>query len=99
MSAAYLFCYEPQRHAVVSWMYEVSAPVSSRNPVGVDEHGYRLQGAEHINFIEIVGHPNPIPERVMRILRDRGAIIIKVDDSWSRARRVIAEHHPAREDA
>ena len=91
-SAAYLFCYGPQRNAVVHWMYDVSAPVSSRNPVSVDEHGERLRGAEHINFIEIVGHPHPIPERVLRILRDRGAVVIKVDDTWSRERRVIAEH-------
>jgi len=90
MSAHLMFCYGPQAPAVKEWMYEIGAPVSSRSPVPIFDRD-QLQGLDHITFIEIVEHANAIPEAIWKVLRDRGAVILKVDDHWAREKyRVIA---------
>jgi hypothetical protein len=97
MSAAVLYCYRPQRKAVLNWMQEIGAIISSRSPCGLDENDvYRLQGLEDVNFVIIDGMEPPVPERIWEMLRSQGAIIMHIDDHYARVRhRVRVEHLPS----
>lgn len=92
MSADRLYCYLPQRKAVLNWMHEIGAIVSSKSPCGV-EHHMHLAGLEHINFVEVVGMKPEVPEAMWRILRERGAIVMRLDDHWARERHVLHTQH------
>ena len=92
MSAHKLFCYAPQRNAVVKWMHGIGAIVSARSPHGVDLRE-ELYGLEHITFVEIVGMKPEIPREIWETLRVRGAIVLKIDDHWAREKYVIQAQH------
>jgi hypothetical protein len=92
MSAHLLFCYQPQRKAVVNWMHEIGAVVSTHLPQGISEPG-ELRGLEHITFVEIVGMEPRVPDEIWEMLRVRGAIILKIDDHWAREKYTILTQH------
>ena len=95
MSAHKLFCYAPQRGAVVEWMRDVGAVVSSTNPHAITTR-YDFAGIEHVNFIVVEGHGSAIPHELLQALHIGGTIILTIDDHWAREKyRVHAHHFPA----
>lgn len=97
MSAATLYCYLPQRKAVLHWMQEIGALISSRSPCGLDrQDAYKLHGLEDVNFVIMDGMEPRVPRALMEMLRIRGAIILHIDDRFARARhhRINVEHLP-----
>ncbi len=92
MSADRIFCFAPQYSDVVKFMHDMEAIVSRRSPHAIrDEHD--LHGLDHITFIVIDGHPNPVPQRMWETIVERGAIVIHVDDQFDRTRRLAVQHH------
>lgn len=88
MSADRIFYYAPQRVAVFEFMANIGGIVSARSPHGIAEAN-ELDGLDHITFIVIDGHPEPIPQRMWERIVDRGAIVIHVDDQYSCNRLVV----------
>lgn len=97
MSAHRIYCYSPQRDAAVSVMEDIGFRITRDCPCPVsDEH--QLRSLDHITFITIDTHPQPIPQRMWEVIMQQGALVIHVDDQYERgreaARRVPVTHYP-----
>ncbi len=92
MSADRIFCYGPQRQAVVHFLHDIGGLVSEKCPHEINDAD-QLAGLEFVTFIVIDGHPNPIPQGMWERIVERGCIVIHVDDQYSRSR-LIVRHHP-----
>lgn len=92
MSAHKLFCYTPQRNAVVEWMHDIGAVVTSINPSPVTLR-QQIAGIEHVNFIIVEGHRSPVPRDLLDALHKGGAIILTVDDHWAREKSHVHAHY------
>src|SRR5580765_5638328 len=96
MSAHRIYCYAPQRIAAEDFLASVGAIISRDAPCPVSDE-YYLRGLDHITFIVIDGHPNPVPQPMWETIMRQGAIVIHVDDQYKRTRaaaRVPIKHYP-----
>lgn len=96
MGAHRLYCYAPQRAAVVEFLRDLGSIISHDSPHAVHDPE-QLQGLEHINFVMIDGHPHVVPQAMWDVIRVTGACVIHVDHQWERgreARRVPVTHYP-----
>lgn len=96
MSAHRIYCYAPQRIAAEDFLRSVGAIISRDAPCPVSDE-YYLRGLDHITFITIDNHPQPIPQRMWETIMRQGAIVIHVDDQYRRSRaapRVPIKHYP-----
>lgn len=96
MSAHRLYCYAPQRSAIVELLREDFGAIISRDsPHAIHEAG-DLQGLEHITFIVIDHHPARIPQAMWEMIVQRGALVMHFDDQFEREResgRVSIRHY------
>lgn len=96
MSAHRIYCYAPQLAAAASFMEDMGAIVTPDAPHPVSE-AVQLRGLEHITFITIDNHPQPIPQPMWEVIVTQGAIVIHVDDQYRRSRaalRIPIKHYP-----
>lgn len=101
-AAAVLYCYLPQRKAVLHWMQEIGSVITSRSPCGLNDHDAdRLRGLEDVNFVIIDGMKPEVPKQIWQMLRSQGAIILHIDDHYARARHhhIQVEHVPSEKHA
>lgn len=80
-----IFYYEPQKAAVLAFLSDLGAcngPNDSPHPVRAAD---QLRGLEHITFVTIDGHPRPIPQRMWDVIVGQGAMVIHVDDQYTRS--------------
>jgi hypothetical protein len=88
MSADRIYCYAPQRRAVVQYLHEIGAQVTSRSPWAIVDAA-SLQGLKHINFIVIEGSRDKVPNDIWEMLRVQGAVVLRIDDHFARERFII----------
>jgi hypothetical protein len=91
MSAANTYCYTPQKQTVISFLKEIGAIITSKSPHAIRDAD-ELRGLDHINFFVVNGHQHSIPHRIWDMLRERGAIVIEIDDAFARANSVRIHH-------
>lgn len=87
-----LYFYSLQRVAVFHWAAELGI---DRRRLRVVHDVYNLQGCRAGAFIEIPTHPAPVPKRVWEYISLQGIVVIRIDDSYARARHA-REHSHAR---
>lgn len=85
MSAHRIYCYAPQRDAAVDFLENVGAIISHDSPHAVHE-AEQLRGLEHITFITVDNHAQPIPQPMWDVITTQGAMVIHVDDQYKRSR-------------
>lgn len=103
MSAHRIYCYTPQRRVCADFLESVGAIITRDVPHAVDSYE-QLMGLEHITFITVDNHPEPIPQSMWEVITRYGAVVIHVDDQYRRSRaaaRVPVKHYPGdrREDS
>jgi hypothetical protein len=96
MAAHKLYCYAPQRLAVREFLHTVNPHFNDDN-LGAVQDGYQLRGLRHINFIVVAGMKPDVPQTIHEVLRQRGAVVITLDDTYERvlAHSTHREHEPA----
>jgi hypothetical protein len=90
MSADHIYCYDRQRLDVEKFLNGIGSRVTSKCPHPVRDH-HALAGLEHVIFIVIDGHPQPVPPRMWDMIVQRGAIVIHVDDQYEH--RLAVRHY------
>lgn len=95
MSAHKIFCYAPHSIAVKQFLLGLGTIITPDVPHRVHEAD-ELRGLEHITFVTIDGHPQPIPQRMWDVITAQGALVIHVDDQYERANanRLLVHHYP-----
>ena len=96
MSAHRIYCYAPQRRICADFLESVGAIITRDVPHAVDSPE-QLLGLEHITFMTVDNHPQPIPQPMWEVIMRQGAIVIHVDDQYRRSRaaaRIPVKHYP-----
>lgn len=75
-----VFYYATQFHAVRELMDPFCQLIVGWEPVH-ETRLDRLAGLENVTFAYVEGHPHPPPPAVMRWLRERGAIMVRLEDA------------------
>lgn len=92
MSAHRIFCYEPQKAAVIEFLKGLGVVITPDVPHAVSDAD-QLRGLDHITFVTIGNHPRPIPQRMWELVTTQGAIIIHIDEQYARGERIIPIRH------
>lgn len=95
MSAHRIYCFGPQRVAAVDFLENLGAIISRDTPHSINDAA-ELLGLDHITFIVVDGHGDPIPQRMWETIMLQGAMVIHVDDQYKRsraARRIEIKHY------
>lgn len=74
-----VYCYEPQRRAVESFL----APYTQVVPVSDAKF---MRGISRGTFVYITSHPDHVPTYVWPHLQQDGWIVLTIDDSYARAK-------------
>lgn len=89
MSAHRIYCYGPQRDAVVDFMdHQLGAIISRDSPHAVYD-AEQLRGLEHITFAIVDNHAHIVPQAMWEVIVRQGAIVMHIDDQYMRERKGI----------
>lgn len=80
--AHHLYCYEPQRRAIVEFFSGMGLDPGAALVHGVsDKHATELHGLRNVNFVVIKNHPNTVPFSMWAKLETIGAVVVSIDHS------------------
>jgi hypothetical protein len=77
------FCYSPHYSAVGEFLHDVGSnpKMAALNPVS---DARQLRGYNHILFFNAKNHNLELPIAFRDVLRERGALVIEIDDTLER---------------
>jgi hypothetical protein len=81
-----LYCYASQRRAVEALL---------QRPMGMhlrplhDHHAMR--GLDGGTFVHVTSHPQQVPDEIWHLIGERGWLVLRIDDTYARARAARAQ--------